>query len=126
TSAIGAIYLATMNSNIAVSGSGSISLSTQGDISLGNGASVTAASGAITLSADSDFNGTGTVTLAPTTVANWSQQSKLSAADGAAHVLFGYDLAISSDGQTAIVGAPYDDISANADQGSVYVFVRNG
>jgi hypothetical protein len=56
--------------------------------------------------------------------AAWSQQQKLTAADGAAYDNFGTSLAISGD--TAVVGAPYDDVGADTDQGSAYVFVRSG
>jgi len=52
------------------------------------------------------------------------QQARLTAVDGAAGDEFGWSVAISGD--TAVVGAPYDDIGANADQGSAYVFVRSG
>ena len=54
----------------------------------------------------------------------WSQQAKLTAADGAAGDEFGCSVAISGD--TAVVGARYDAVGANADQGSAYVFVRSG
>jgi len=54
----------------------------------------------------------------------WSQQAKLIAADGAAHDEFGVSVAVSGD--TAVVGAYYDDVGANADQGSAYVFARSG
>ncbi|MBS1795246.1 MAG: FG-GAP repeat protein [Acidobacteria bacterium] len=54
----------------------------------------------------------------------WSQQAKLTAADGAANDVFGYNVAL--DGQTALVGAYGDDVGANADQGSAYVFTRSG
>jgi len=54
----------------------------------------------------------------------WSQQAKLTAADGAANDTFGWSVAISGD--TAVVGAYHDDVGANADQGSAYVFVRSG
>ncbi len=37
---------------------------------------------------------------------------------------FGYSVAIS--GETVVVGAHRDDIDANIDQGSAYVFVRSG
>ncbi len=53
----------------------------------------------------------------------WTQQQKLTAADGAASDQFGWSVAISGD--TAIVGAYTDDVGVNADQGSAYVFVRN-
>jgi len=54
----------------------------------------------------------------------WSEQQKLTASDGAAGDFFGTSVAIS--GETIVVGALGDDIGANADQGSAYVFVRNG
>ena len=56
-------------------------------------------------------------------VGSWPQQAKLTAADGAAGDEFGYGVWVSGD--TAIVGAPYDDAAA-ADSGSAYVFVRSG
>ena len=55
---------------------------------------------------------------------SWIQQAKLTATDGAANDLFGNSVAISGD--YALVGAPYDDIGANTQQGSAYVFVRSG
>jgi len=48
---------------------------------------------------------------------------KLTATDGAANDYLGYSVAL--DGDTALVGAPYDDVTG-MEQGSVYVFVRNG
>lgn len=54
----------------------------------------------------------------------WSQQQQLTAADGAAQDTFGYSLAIS--GETVIVASLFDDVGANVDQGSAYIFVRNG
>ena len=53
----------------------------------------------------------------------FTQQTKLTAPDAAASDLFGFAVAL--DGNTAAVGAPFDD-APGADQGSVYVFVRNG
>ncbi len=57
----------------------------------------------------------------------WAQQQKLTAGDGAANDRFGRGVAL--DGETAIVGAPFDDSPIGimpVDQGSVYVFTRNG
>ena len=48
--------------------------------------------------------------------------AKLIAADGAQSDIFGYSVALSAD--TALIGAPYDDIGANANQGSAYVFIK--
>jgi MYXO-CTERM domain-containing protein len=54
----------------------------------------------------------------------WSQQAKLTASDGATNDNFGRSVSVSGD--TALVAAPRDDLGANADQGSAYVFVRTG
>ena len=53
----------------------------------------------------------------------WTQQTMLTANDGTAQDFFGTSVAIS--GETAIVGATFDDVGANADQGSAYIFVRS-
>jgi hypothetical protein len=56
----------------------------------------------------------------------WVQQAKLIASDGAAGDYFGYSVALSADGNTALVGANYDNVGANQYQGSAYVFTRSG
>ncbi len=56
--------------------------------------------------------------------ATWTQQQKLLAADGAAQDSFGSAVALS--GETALIGARDDDVGANVDQGSAYVFTRSG
>jgi hypothetical protein len=61
------------------------------------------------------FTRTGTV---------WTEQQKLTASDGAAEDQFG--VAVSIEGDTALVGAHRDDIGGAADRGSAYVFVRSG
>jgi hypothetical protein len=53
----------------------------------------------------------------------WAQQQKLAASDAAANDNFGASVAVSGD--TAVVGAPFDDIAAGTDAGSAYVFVRS-
>jgi len=56
---------------------------------------------------------------------SWTEQAMLSAYDAAAFDQFGYSVALS--GSTAVVGAPYDDISTYQTQtGSACVFVRSG
>jgi hypothetical protein len=52
------------------------------------------------------------------------QQAKLSVSEGADNDSFGDSVAISGD--TAVVGADWDDVGATRDQGSAYVFVRSG
>ena len=54
----------------------------------------------------------------------WTQQAQLTAADGAADDYFGCSVALSGD--TALVGAPDDDVGGNADAGAAYVFTRSG
>lgn len=54
----------------------------------------------------------------------WTQQAKLNATDGAASDQFG--VAVSVDGDTAVIGAWGDDYNAVSYSGSAYVFTRNG
>jgi MYXO-CTERM domain-containing protein len=58
----------------------------------------------------------------PLVVDPFVEQAKLTASDGAAGDGFGVSVAVSGD--TVVVGAVLDDINANADQGSAYVFVK--
>jgi FG-GAP repeat protein/collagen triple helix repeat protein len=60
----------------------------------------------------------------PVVVDPWIQEAKLTASDGAVVDHFGHSVALSGD--TIVVGAIFDDAGANADQGSAYVFTRNG
>jgi uncharacterized protein (DUF2345 family) len=53
---------------------------------------------------------------------NLTENAKLTAFDGAAFDEFGNSVAVSGD--TVVVGAPFDDIGANTDQGAAYVFVK--
>ncbi|HEY9405776.1 MAG TPA: hypothetical protein VIQ24_24210, partial [Pyrinomonadaceae bacterium] len=55
---------------------------------------------------------------------SWTQEQKLTAADGAANDRFGYPVEIS--GNTIVIGADRDAIGANNNQGSAYVFTRSG
>ncbi|MES2777569.1 MAG: hypothetical protein V4722_25545 [Bacteroidota bacterium] len=54
---------------------------------------------------------------------SWTQQARIMASDGAANDHFGYSVGISVD--NIIVGAPDDNVGAEADQGSVYFYHRN-
>jgi len=60
----------------------------------------------------------------PITIDPYVQRAKLTAADGAAYDYFARSVAISSDGNTIVVGAYGDDIGANSSQGAAYVFVK--
>lgn len=56
---------------------------------------------------------------------SWSQQTKLVADDNAAEDSFGDSVAVSGDGDTAVVGAWFDDNSNGDEAGSAYVFKRD-
>ncbi|HEX3482876.1 MAG TPA: hypothetical protein VHT91_48035 [Kofleriaceae bacterium] len=56
--------------------------------------------------------------------ASWTQQAKLTAADGATNENFGVSVAVSGD--TALVGAIFDSDPGGSDLGAAYVFVRSG
>ena len=58
------------------------------------------------------------------TGSSWSQQSELTAGEGASGDRFG--AAVALHGDTAVVGAQSDDLGTRMDQGSAYVFVRDG
>ena len=54
----------------------------------------------------------------------WTEQQKITAADGAAQDAFGTSVGVSID--TAVIGAPGDDTATGVDAGSAYVFLRTG
>ncbi len=54
---------------------------------------------------------------------SWTQQAKITAADGAASDVFAYSVALAGD--TAVIGAYLDD-DKGSNSGSTYVFVRTG
>ena len=65
-----------------------------------------------------------TVAFYPVTIdQTFDEQQKLTASDGAAGDFFGN---VAIHGNTVVVGAHQDDVGANVDQGSAYVFVREG
>jgi hypothetical protein len=56
----------------------------------------------------------------------WSQQQSLTASDGTTIDQFGYSVALSSDGNTALIGAFSKTVGSNSNQGAAYVFIRSG
>jgi hypothetical protein len=54
----------------------------------------------------------------------WMQQARLIASDGQEGDYFGFSVSI--DGDSIVIGAQTDDGSIGVDEGSAYVFVRNG
>lgn len=73
---------------------------------------------------DGTFANQGSVYVKVRSGSGWAQEQKLVAPDPAVNDYFGN--AVSIDGSTLIVGAPLDDIGANVDQGSAYVYVKSG
>ena len=55
---------------------------------------------------------------------NWNQEAKLFASDGSASDYFGNSVSIYN--TYAIIGVPRDDVGSNTDQGSAYIFKRDG
>lgn len=56
----------------------------------------------------------------------WSQQALLTAVDRQVGDHFGVSVALSDSGDTALIGAYVDDVGANVNQGSAYVYQRSG
>ena len=57
----------------------------------------------------------------------WTQQAKLQASDRQTHDEFGWSVAISANGNTAIVGARYETVNQwSKKQGAAYIFTRSG
>ncbi len=81
---------------------------------------------------DEDPNGEGAGSAYVFTLANgdWSQQTKLAAEDGDEGDWFGWSVALSADGTTALVGAKNDEdpngeaLGPDSGAGSAYVFTR--
>ena len=60
-------------------------------------------------------------------VSGWvseTQAAKLTASDGASGDVLGGTMAVSGDGRTVAVGAPFATVGVNSAQGAVYVFTR--
>ncbi|MDD4308326.1 MAG: putative Ig domain-containing protein, partial [Thermoplasmata archaeon] len=91
------------------------------------GASVSVSGDTIVVGASNDFVGTNSYqgsayvfTRNNGGADNWGLVTNITAGDGAANDYFGRDVSISGD--TIVVGAHYDDVGANLDQGSAYIY----
>jgi hypothetical protein len=56
---------------------------------------------------------------------SWTQRAKIQASDKQQHDFFGNSVSISSDGNTALVGATYED-TGGTNAGAAYIFARSG
>ncbi|MEO5914551.1 MAG: choice-of-anchor D domain-containing protein [Luteolibacter sp.] len=92
------------------------------------GASVSISGDTVLVGVPSDDTSAGTdagsASVFLRTNTSWNRQAQLTAGDSPAYDYFG--LSVSLKGDTALVGAPWDDTMAGADVGSAYVFVRSG
>ncbi|WP_277543664.1 FG-GAP repeat protein [Haloarcula laminariae] len=77
---------------------------------------------------DNDPNGdrAGSAYLFDSSAGSWSQQAKLTAADGDSDDLFGHSVAIARDGTIALIGARYDEDPYGRGAGSAYIFDGSG
>jgi hypothetical protein len=73
---------------------------------------------------DSGTSGNGAVYVFTRSGSSWSQQAKLLAGDKASGDRFGYSVALSSDGNTALIGASLENDSGTSGNGAAYVFTR--
>ena len=67
----------------------------------------------------------GSATIFTRSGTTWTQEQTITQTGGAAFDFFGYSVALSSDGNTALVGAALDTVGANNDQGSATIFTRS-
>ncbi|MBC8098080.1 MAG: FG-GAP repeat protein [Armatimonadetes bacterium] len=79
--------------------------------------------GADDIGANSDQGSVYVYTRSGTT---WTQQQKLTASDGAPDDIFGWSVALNSDGTTALISSETNDIGTNQSQGAAYVFTLSG
>ena len=98
-------------------GTGSIGKSSQG-MSVG----ISADGNTIIVGGDKDNDGVGAAWIFTRSNGSWLQQgSKLVGSGATEYAYQGTSVAISADGNTAVIGAAYDDYSI----GSIWVFARN-
>lgn len=71
-------------------------------------------------------NGTGAAIVLNETGGTWSEQQILSPTTSIIMDNFGEFVAIDSDGNTAIVGAPFADSASLTNNGAAYIFTRSG
>jgi len=77
------------------------------------------------LETTSPNSGNGAAYVFTRSGSTWTQQAKLLASDAASTDYFGWSVSLSSDGDTALIGAWAEDTSPNSDNGAAYVFTRS-
>lgn len=71
------------------------------------------------------YNGQGSAYVFTRSGSTWTQQAKLTHSDPAANDFLGISVSLSSDGNTALIGA-YQKTGTYSQQGAAYVFTRSG
>lgn len=90
----------------------------------GFGIATAISAGTLVVGATSDDGARGSAYVFVQDGTVWTERQKLAASDAAPLDVFGQALAVSGD--TILVAAPFDDVGANVNQGSVYVFGADG
>jgi len=88
----------------------------------GNSVALSADGNTAVIGALTDDNGLGAVWVFTRSGATWTPQAKLTGGGESGAGRFGASVALSADGETVVVGAPYDD----RDLGAIWVFTRSG
>ncbi|NKE69292.1 integrin [Nitrospiraceae bacterium HYJII51-Mn-bac16s-1-B09] len=104
----------------------SVALSADGNtLAVGARYEASAATGINGNQADNSANNAGAVYLFIRSGESWSQEAYIKSSNTNIGDEFGDSVALSGDGNTLAVGAPYED-SGGQDSGAVYLFFRNG
>ena len=74
---------------------------------------------------DTTATNAGSVFIFTRSGSSWSEQAQLQASDIASYDSFGYDVAINSDGNTAVIGS-YNEDEGGTNAGAAYIFTRSG
>jgi hypothetical protein len=82
--------------------------------------------GGAPLEDDSTYTSNGAVYVFTRSGSTWSQQAKLLPSDIEGGERFGWAVALSDDGNTAIIGTYLEDTSPSTDNGAAYIFTRSG
>ena len=87
----------------------------------GGSVAISSEGSTLLIGGDGDSGGAGAAWVFTRSGSTWTQQGSKLTAGGASGVRFGESVALSSEGNTALVSAPFDAVS-----GSVYAFSRSG
>jgi hypothetical protein len=74
----------------------------------------------------SEGSGGGAAYIYTISGSTWTYQAKLTASDNAVGDFFGESVALSADGNTALIGANAEDTAPNTNNGAAYIFTRSG